>query len=68
MAYTRTVSATINKARDVEIHVSNIAVDTYGVFTEIREFIPSLNQYGRGVTFPAELTEEVISGLQKALV
>lgn len=67
MGYTREVRASVDKATDMQIHVSNVTSEAYGDFTEIREYIPSLDQYGRGVVFPVGLTDDVIEGLQKVL-
>jgi len=40
-------------ADDLELHVVRTWVDPDNIFIEIRNYIPSLKEYGRGVTFPA---------------
>lgn len=57
----RTVHSRVAKTSDIEIHVSTLVTDS-GNFTEIREFIKSLDQYGRGLTFPSShATIEIIT-------
>jgi hypothetical protein len=62
MATERTVHSRTKKTSDIEIHVSTLATDS-GEFTEIREFIVSLDQYGRGITFPTDLGDDIEGGL-----
>lgn len=61
----RTVHTRVPKTSDIEIHVSTLNTPQ-GAFTEIREYVKSLDQYGRGVTFPAELTPAVAEGVTAA--
>lgn len=61
----RTVHSRVPKTDDIEIHVSTLDTEN-GQYTDIREFVVSLEQYGRGITFPARLTEEVQRGLYEA--
>lgn len=67
MAQERVVHTRAKKTDDIEIHVSSLDTE-YGLFTDIREFIVSLNQYGRGLTFPArsDLLDTVLNGLEDA--
>jgi len=58
----RTVHARVSKTDDIEIHVSTLETET-GQYADIREFIISLQQYGRGITFPARFTETITRGL-----
>ena len=58
----RTVHATVPKTDDIEIHVCTLETEN-GPFTDIREFIVSLQQYGRGITFPVRLTRDIGAGL-----
>jgi hypothetical protein len=60
----RTVHSRVEKTSDVEIHVATLVTDS-GRFTEIREYIKSLDQYGRGITFPQaySTTETIMRGL-----
>lgn len=67
MAYTRTVHAVTPKANDIEIHVSTLEVDNGDRYTDIREYVVSLQQYGRGITFPQNKTAPVIEGLAEAV-
>lgn len=61
----RTVHKTVPKTSDIEIHVSSLSTE-YGEFVEIREYVVSLEQYGRGITFPASLRDDIINGLDDA--
>lgn len=62
MATERTVYSRTKKTSDIEIHVSTLTTDS-GTYAEIREFIVSLDQYGRGITFPSALSDEVLQGI-----
>lgn len=70
MATQRTVLTRTPKTSDIEIHVSTLQPESGGIYAEVREYIVSLDQYGRGVTFPAkaETVEALVNGLQKAQV
>lgn len=61
---TRTVHSRAPKTSDIEIHTSTVQSDS-GRFVEIREFVVSLEQYGRGITFP--LTEGLLDSLLNGL-
>lgn len=63
MAVERTIHSRTPKTSDIEIHVSTLTTEGGLVFTEIREYIVSLDQYGRGITFPQDLTDAVEQGL-----
>ena len=65
----RTVHSRVEKTSDIEIHVSTLVTDN-GTFTEIREYVVSLDRYGRGLTFPAtqRILDSVLSGLEDAHV
>lgn len=62
----RKVHKKIEVAPDLEIHVSTLTVA--GVkLREIRNYIPSTGEYGRGITAPAGLpANEIITGLIEA--
>lgn len=64
--HVRTVHTSVPKAADVEIHVSEIDSGEHGNYVEIREYIPSIEQYGRGLTFPwdADNLDDVIAALK----
>lgn len=53
-------------ADDLELHVSTLRVAGQTLL-EIRQFIPSLKQYGRGVTVPfsAKVVEGIVIGIDK---
>lgn len=59
-AITRTVHTKVPKTTDIEIHVSTLETEA-GNYTDIREYVVSLDQYGRGITFPARLTDQVMA-------
>lgn len=65
MKLERTVHSTVEKAHDLEVHVSTLTTER-GDYTEIREYVPSLQAYGRGITFPKELSKSVKDGLAQA--
>lgn len=60
----RTVHARVPYVSDKEMHVSTVQSPEDGLFVDMREFIPSLDAYGRGVTFPLGLLDEVLKGLE----
>jgi hypothetical protein len=60
----RTVHSRVAKTSDIEIHVSTLVTDN-GTFTEVREYVKSLDQYGRGLTFPA--TDAILLALELGL-
>lgn len=60
----RKVRVRVPYVSDKELHVSLVASPNDGDFVDLREFIPSLKQYGRGITFPLELLDEVSGGLE----
>lgn len=45
-------------ADDLELHVTRISVSGE-IFIEVRNYVPSLKEYGRGVTFPATAGKRV---------
>lgn len=47
----RKVLARVTKADDLEVHTSKAVMDGVAVL-DIREYVPSLDQYGRGTTLP----------------
>lgn len=61
---TRTVYAQIPYVFDKELHVSAVQSPKDGRFADIREYIPSRDFYGRGVTLPMGMLDEVIKGLE----
>jgi len=54
----------VNKAPDLECHVRVVEVENVKV-VELRDFIPSLGEYGRGYWMP--LNEEAIYGVVSLL-
>jgi len=63
-AVKRTVLGRVPIADDREVHVSRLSTAGEG-FVEIREYIPSLKEYGRGIVVPD--TGPVVLGLQRGL-
>jgi hypothetical protein len=51
---------------DKEIHVSTVQSPQDGLFIDLREYVPSLDDYGRGMTFPLGLLHEVLQGVESA--
>jgi len=62
-ANTRVVGV-IQKAADLECHVRVVTIDNVRLL-ELRDFIPSLKEYGRGYWMP--LTETSVYGLMGAM-
>lgn len=66
MEIEREVVARVVKTTDIEVHVTRLSTEL-GEYTEIREYVVSLEQYGRGITFPGwmpEIRDTIIHGLQ----
>lgn len=61
--YERSVHVKVPTATDIEIHVSQMETE-WGTFGDIREYVVSLDQYGRGITFPIANAREIIAGLE----
>jgi hypothetical protein len=60
----RTVHARIPYMYDKEVHVSSVQSPNDGLFGDLREFIPSKEFYGRGITFPLCMLDEVMKGME----
>lgn len=58
------VVGTIQKAVDLECHVRVVTVDNVRL-VELRDYIPSLKEYGRGYWMP--LTEAAVYGIMGAM-
>jgi hypothetical protein len=52
-----------NKGADLEMHISFTTIDGLE-FVELRDFIVSLGEYGKGYLFPSGRLSEVIEVLQ----
>lgn len=66
----KTVHTKVPKTSDLEIHVSTVEAPGGDVYGEIREYVVSLGQYGRGITFPAtqEILESITLGLGSIVI
>lgn len=62
----RRVFRAVPVKHDKEIHVCVTGTVGGDRFVDIREYIPSLEAYGRGLMFPPELFPEVMGGLDEA--
>ncbi|MER5754274.1 hypothetical protein [Streptomyces sp. NPDC002088] len=62
----RTVHARVPYVHDKEIVVSTVQSPSDGLFVDLREYIPSLDAFGRGLTFPLGLLDEVLKGVESA--
>jgi hypothetical protein len=62
----RTVLSDIETSPDRHVHVSRLETDDSGAYLDIREYIPTLDQYGRGITLPIRYTQEIIDALDRA--
>lgn len=66
LAEGRKIHARIAYVHDKEIHVSTVQSPQDGLFIDLREYIPSLETYGRGLTLPIGLLDEVLRGVESA--
>ena len=67
--FQREVLLRVPRRYDLDIHVAKITIED-GTYVDVREFIPSLQQYGRGILIPADRAEslgESISRLGETL-
>ena len=64
MAMRRKVHTRTPIADDLEVHTATVRVGDQ-TFFEVRQFIPSLRQYGRGVALPH--TDKVFTDLNVAV-
>jgi hypothetical protein len=62
----RTIHARVPYVYDKEIHISTVHSPQDGLFVDAREFIPSRKFYGRGLTFPLGMLDEVLKGFESA--
>jgi hypothetical protein len=63
----RDVHARLPVVADKEVHVSTVyppGEDAAELFAEIREYIPSTEAYGRGITFPLSMLHDAMEGLE----
>lgn len=60
--YTRRVLFEVHRKYDMDIHVSKVDIEDR-TYVDIREFIPSLSQYGRGITLPPETAVEAAKAI-----
>ena len=49
---------------DMEFHVCTVAVEGQRVL-DLRQFVPSLGEYSRGVTLPLAAKDDIVAALQK---
>jgi hypothetical protein len=63
-AFKRKVLDKFERREDLEIHVSQVTADGMH-YAEIREYLPSLDTYGRGILIPQDGVNHVVSGLLK---
>lgn len=61
---TREVILSIPRKYDIDIHVSKVEIDGL-VYADVREFVKSLKQYGRGIVLPKASLYAVIEALEK---
>lgn len=64
--FDRDVILTLNRRHDLDIHVSRVVVEDLS-YVDVREFIPSLGQYGRGILLPVSRAAEVAEAISKAV-
>lgn len=62
----RTIHARVPYVHDKEIHISTVQSPQDGLFVDAREYVPSKNFYGRGLTFPIGMLDEILKGFESA--
>ena len=62
---TETLVATIDRGDDLQVRVRTLEVDG-DKFTDVREFVPSSDTYGRGIMIPFAQTKPVMKALMDA--
>jgi hypothetical protein len=62
----RVVHARLPYVDDKEIHISTVRDPEYTPFIDFREYIPSLKDYGRGLTIPLWMLEGFQEGVHEA--
>lgn len=60
--YNRKVLLSTSRKFDLDLHVSELQVED-GTYADLREFIPSLGQYGRGVLIPKAKIREIAKAM-----
>ncbi len=60
----RKVHTRVPYVADREVHVSTVEAPDGLLLFDLREFIPSLGAYGRGLTLPMNLLNHVMDGLE----
>ena len=60
-----TLVATLNRGDDLEVRVRTLSVDGER-FTDVREFVPSIETYGRGIMVPFDQTKPLMKALMDA--
>lgn len=64
--FERQVVATFARRFDLEIHVAKITVEELP-YVDVREYVPSLGQYGRGILLPKHMAVEISSAIAEAV-
>lgn len=62
--FDREVLTALPRRHDLDIHVCRVRVDEQ-VYYDVREYIPSILQYGRGILIPERLVPDVAAALAK---
>lgn len=60
----REVHVIVPYVDDKELRVTTVESPAGVPFVDLREYIPSLGEYGRGITFPSGLLHEVMEGFE----
>lgn len=55
----------IDVTNDMQIHVT-VTRTPAGEFIDVRNYVPSVDRYARGIVFPADLGRELIEALRQA--
>lgn len=58
----RRVIGTHHKISDIEVHVSEVTFDGHR-YGEVREYVVSLQEYGRGILIPQDMLGSLVDDL-----
>lgn len=63
--FDRKVYQSFYRRHDLDIHVCRVTVEDK-MYVDVREFIPSLEQYGRGILIPVNYGPEIATAIHEA--
>ena len=64
--FDRRVVDVFHRRHDLEIHVARIIVEDLS-YVDVREYVPSLGQYGRGILLPVSQATDIAKAIEEAV-